>query len=182
MFSTTSGLNLLDITDAFVNSFGIVGAALVSVLVVAAVLGLLDRMVAHLNSVSSFRLGALFKVMVGVVMPIVLAYTFLSDFIAKLNNGYGDFPAWFVNTFGWGMVLSLVVLAVLLSLIPWSKKSNLHQEHLDDDSPFVEHESLNRGRRGRTADRLEPATVSADEGWTEPDADPAHRSDSQKGL
>ena len=182
MFSTTSGLNLLDITDAFVNSFGIVGAALVSVLVVAAVLGLLDRMVAHLNSVSSFRLGALFKVMVGVVMPIVLAYTFLSDFIAKLNNGYGDFPAWFVNTFGWGMVLSLVVLAVLLSLIPWSKKSNLHQEHLDDDSPFVEHESLNRRRRGRTADRLEPATVWADEGWTEPDADPAHRSDSQKGL
>ena len=157
------------------------GAALVSVLVVAAVLGLLDRMVAHLNSVSSFRLGPLFKVMVGVVMPVVLAYTFLSDFIAKLNDGYGDFPAWFVNTFGWGMVLSLVVLAVLLSLIPWSKKSNLHQEHLDDDSPFVEHESLNRRRRAHATDRLEPATVSADDGWTDPDAEPGHHTDQQKG-
>ena len=118
-------------------------------LVVGSVLGLLDRMVAHLNSVSSFRLGPTFKVMVGVVMPVVLAYTFLSDVTSKLNDGYGDFPAWFVNTFGWGMSIGLVVLAVLLSLIPWSRKSNLHQEHLDADSPFVEHESLNRRRRDR---------------------------------
>ena len=137
---------------------------------------------AHLNSVSSFRLGPLFKVMVGVVMPVVLAYTFLSDFITKLNDGYGEFPDWFVNTFGWGMVLSLVVLAVLLSLIPWSKKSNLHQEHLDDDSPFVEHESLNRRRSDHTTARGGAVTVSTDEGWTEPEAHPMHHTDQQKGL
>lgn len=148
LFSTVSGLHLLDITDAFANNFGIVGAALISVLVIGSVLGLLDRMVAHLNSVSSFRLGITFKLMIGVVMPIVLAYTLMSYITARINEGYGGMPDWYVGTFGWGVAIGSVVLAVVLSLIPWSKKSNLHQEHVDTDSPFVEHESLSR-RPGR---------------------------------
>lgn len=161
LFSTTTGLNLLDITDNFANQFGIVGAALIAVLVVSGVLGVLDRMVAHLNSVSSFRLGAVFKFLVAVVMPVVLAYIFLSDVTTKLNEGYGDFPDWFVNTFGWGMSLGLIVLAILLSLLPWSQKSNLNTEHLDTDSPFSPPTSLTTRRRPSPPARVEAGPLES---------------------
>ncbi|GAA1129987.1 sodium-dependent transporter [Citricoccus alkalitolerans] len=135
LFSTTSGINVLDVTDAFANSFGIVGAALVAVVTVSWVLRRLDRMVSHLNAVSSFRVGWIYKALVAVVLPIVLAYIWISDVVLKATEGYGDLPAWFVGTFGWGMSIALVVVAVLLSLLPWSQKSALHSELNDNLGP-----------------------------------------------
>ncbi|MGO1886145.1 MAG: sodium-dependent transporter, partial [Citricoccus sp.] len=132
LFSTTSGINVLDVTDAFANNFGIVGAALVAVVVVSWVLRRLDGMVGHLNAVSSFRVGIVYKVLVAVVLPIVLAYMWISDVVLKAQDGYGDMPSWFVGTFGWGMSIALIVVAVLLSLLPWSPKSALHSELNDN--------------------------------------------------
>lgn len=135
LFSTTSGLNVLDVTDAFANNFGIVGAALVAVVMVSWVLRRLDRMVSHLNAVSSFRVGRVYKVLVAVILPIVLAYMWVSDVVLKAQNGYGDLPSWFVGTFGWGMSIALIIVAVLLSLLPWSERSGLHSELNDNLGP-----------------------------------------------
>jgi NSS family neurotransmitter:Na+ symporter len=40
-------------------------------------------------------------------------------------------PNWFVGVFGWGMVVALIVVALLLSLIPWSSKSAANDPVLD---------------------------------------------------
>jgi NSS family neurotransmitter:Na+ symporter len=132
MFSTTSGIHLLDVTDAWANNFGIVGAALVAVFVVSWLLRRLDNMINHLNAVSSFRVGRVYKVLVAVILPIVLAYMWISDVVLKATQGYEDMPSWFLNTFGWGMSIALIVIAILLSLIPWSKKSALERELNDN--------------------------------------------------
>jgi NSS family neurotransmitter:Na+ symporter len=132
MFSTTSGIHLLDVTDAWANNFGIVGAALVAVLVVSWGLRRLDNLINHLNAVSSFRVGRFYKVLVAVILPIVLAYMWISDVVLKATQGYEDLPSWFLNTFGWGMSIALIVIAILLSLIPWSKKSALEREINDN--------------------------------------------------
>jgi neurotransmitter:Na+ symporter, NSS family len=147
LFSTTSGLNVLDVTDAFANNFGIVGAALVAVVVVSWVLRRLDNIVRHLNAVSSFRVGRVYKVLVAVILPIVLAYMWISDVVLKATGGYGDLPAWFVGTFGWGMSIALIIVAILLSLLPWSKKSALHRELNDNIEPgeLPEHEGTGPG-------------------------------------
>ena len=123
LFTTTTGLNLLDVTDNFVNQFGIVAAALVSVMLLTAGFSALPTLRDHLNSVSSFKLGRVWMVVVGGVTPIVLGYILINTLTTTLAEGYGDMPAWFVNTFGWGTAVGLVIIALLLSRLPWPASS-----------------------------------------------------------
>ncbi len=133
-FGTTSGVLLLDVSDKFVNQFGIVAASFVAVVVVSWFLRRLDRMVNHLNKVSSFRLGGVYKFLIGILLPVVLGYTLISELVALLtaDEPYGGLPNWYVNTFGWGMVIALIVIAFLLTLIPWPKDSALYREHSEN--------------------------------------------------
>ena len=133
LFSTTTGLQMLDTMDAFANNFGIVGAALLSVLLVTGALGSARRITAHLNAVSSFKVGRGYVLLIGVLMPIVLAYIWLSWIMKVIAEGYEGYPGDFLGVFGWGIALGSVALAVLLSLIPWSRKSNLYAEDLDSE-------------------------------------------------
>lgn len=134
MFGTTSGIHLLDVMDAYINNLGIVGAALISILMVGTVLGGLSLVVGHLNGVSSFRLGGLYKVMIGVVTPIALAYIWLSDFSTKVAEGYGGYAPSFTGVWGLGMVAVTILVAVVLSLVPWSSKSALHAEENENET------------------------------------------------
>jgi len=132
-FSTTTALAVLDTTDAFVNAFGIMAVALVAVIVVAWLLHKLPVLQEHLNRRSSFRVGLIWKLLVGALAPIVLGYLFISELITKIQNPYEGYPEWFLSIFGWGMVIALVVLAILLSLVPWSGRS-----HAKDDPEYDE--------------------------------------------
>lgn len=133
MFSTTTALAVLDTTDAFVNAFGIMAVALVAVIVVAWLLHRLPALRDHLNRRSSFKVGWFWMLLVGALAPIVLGYLFVSEVIAKVSEPYGGYPGWFLSIFGWGMVIALVVLAILLSLLPWS-----HRSHAKDDPDYDE--------------------------------------------
>jgi NSS family neurotransmitter:Na+ symporter len=46
----------------------------------------------------------------------------LSGAWTLIVEGYGDpYPRWFTNTFGWGMVAALVVLAVVMAGVRWRR-------------------------------------------------------------
>lgn len=139
-FGTTSGLALLDTFDYFVNNFGIVAAAFVAVVVVAWLLRRLNRVVAHLNKVSSFRLGTVYKILVAIVLPVVLGYMLVTEFLNQTTaeEPYGGYPQWYVNTFGWGMAVGIIVIAIILSLIPWPKNSALYAERSSNEYPLDE--------------------------------------------
>jgi len=132
-FSTTTALQVLDTTDAFINAFGIMAVALVAVILVAWILRKLPVLREHLNKRSSFRLGRLWMVLVGALAPIVLGYLFVSEIIAKITTPYEGYPLWFLAMFGWGMVIALIVFAIILSLLPWSRRS-----HAKDDPEYDE--------------------------------------------
>jgi len=138
LFSTTTALAVLDTADAFVNAFGIMAVALVAVIVVAWVLHKLPALQEHLNGRSSFKIGMLWKLLVGVLAPIVLGYLLFSELKSKISEPYGGYPDWFIWVFGWGMVLVLIVGGVLLSLLPWSTKSRAKQD--PDYDEFLEAE------------------------------------------
>lgn len=121
LFSTTTSLNLLDVTDAFINNFGIVGAALLAVIVLGWGVRKLPELRDHLNGVSSFKVDKTWRVFVSVITPILLGYMFITEVIDRIAEGYGDMPTWFVGTFGWGVGIGIVVLAWLVSLIPWKR-------------------------------------------------------------
>ena len=118
-----------------------------AVVVVSWLLRRLDNMVNHLNAVSSFRVGRVYKILVAVILPVVLAYMWVSDVVLKATDGYGDLPSWFVGTFGWGMSIALVVVAILLSLLPWTQRSALHSELNDnlEAAEYPEHEGTGPG-------------------------------------
>lgn len=133
LFSTTTALTVLDTADAFVNAFGIMAVALVAVIVVAWVFHKLPVLKDHLNRRSSFPVGRIWMLLVGVLAPVVLGYLLISELITKISEPYGGYPTWFLGVFGWGMVIALVVIGVLLSLMPWSGRS-----HAKDDPDYDE--------------------------------------------
>ena len=123
-FSTTTALQVLDATDAFINAFGIMAVALVAVIVVAWLLRKLPALRDHINRRSSFRLGWVWMLLVGALAPVVLGYLFVSEVRAKISEPYEGYPLWFLAIFGWGMVIALIVFAILLTLLPWSRRSH----------------------------------------------------------
>jgi len=137
LFSTTTGLQMLDTMDAFANNFGIVGAATVAVIAVIWLARKGGLLVRHLNAVSSFRLGKGYLALVGVIMPLVLALMWIQWVGKTVAEGYSGYPADFLNVYGWGVAIGSVVLAILLSLLPWSKKSALHSEASENE---IEHD------------------------------------------
>ncbi|WP_367113112.1 sodium-dependent transporter [uncultured Tessaracoccus sp.] len=141
LFPTTTGLHLLDVMDAFVNNFGIVAAALVAAVTLTAGFAALPTLRNHLNRSSSFKVGRLWQLLVGGLAPVVLGYIMIGEIQKVLTDGYGGMPASFVNVFGWGMAGLLVVAAVLMSLVPWSDKSNAAKVDSDGDllpSPILD--------------------------------------------
>ena len=107
--------------------------ALVAVIVVAWLLHKLPALVEHLDRRSSFRVGRTWMLLVGALAPLVLGYLLVTELISKISEPYGGYPGWFVAVFGWGMVIALVVLALVLSALPWSGRS-----HAKDDPEYDE--------------------------------------------
>ena len=130
LFGTTTGLQMLDVMDKFVNYFGIVAVAFVSLIAIVAneKLGLLGG---HINTTSSFKVGFVWRLCI-VITTGILAFMLFSEGAKVFTEGYEGYPSWFVNTFGWGMAISLLVAAFLLSRLKW-KDLNLAEHKVDKD-------------------------------------------------
>lgn len=135
LFSTTMGLPLLDVMDKWANEYGIVAAALVSSLVVAFVVRGMPTLRDHLNFRGTFHIGRWWYACVAIIAPLVLGISLIISTVSLLtaDGTYEGYPGWFVLTFGWLMAIGLVVVAVILSLIPWPAGSNLHKADSDGD-------------------------------------------------
>lgn len=123
LFSTTTSLNLLDLTDAFINNFGIVGAALVTVIVLGWGVRKLPQLRDHLNRVSSFKVDTIWWTFISIVTPLLLGYMFFHEVWNKIREGHEGLPIWYVSTFGWGVGVALVVIAIIVSMISWKNNA-----------------------------------------------------------
>src|SRR5690606_16326604 len=93
----------------------------VALVVVAWIYRRLPELQDHLNSVSSFKVGAGWRVFAGIVTPIVLGYMLFSEIRDRISEGYGGLPDDLVLVFGWGVQAVVIVAAILLSFVPWRK-------------------------------------------------------------
>lgn len=121
LLATTTGLYFLDITDEFVNKFGILAGAFSCIVAVAWIVRKLPTLRRHLDRFSSFPTGRFWLVMVGGVAPLVLGYMLVSDIIAKIQSPYEGYPLELLGAYGWGMSIGLVVIAVILGALPWRR-------------------------------------------------------------
>ena len=122
LFATSSGLPDLDVVDAFINNIGVVASAIIMCVVVAWVLRRTRLLQNHLNAVSESRMvGPWWRVLVGVVVPVLLGYMFIQTLWTYLSEGYESeaYSSGFVMVFGWGMLLVVALGTAVMSLIPW---------------------------------------------------------------
>lgn len=119
LFASTNGLNMLDVVDNYVNNIGVVSSAVLTVVLVVYVSKLLPVLEAHLNHHSTAKLGAWWRVFAAYVTPIVLFAMLVLTAVDLVTNGYLDYPAWYANLFGWGTLGVILVLAFVMTALPW---------------------------------------------------------------
>ncbi|MDP3969591.1 MAG: sodium-dependent transporter [Nocardioides sp.] len=125
LFATTTGVPLLDTADHFINRFGILLVAVVSMLAVTWVYRDLDHLRDHLNRTGSVPLGSWWLALVGVVTPAALVYVLIEELRGVLAEPYEGYPAWLINGVGWGSAALVLVLAIVLARLPWRRTVDL---------------------------------------------------------
>src|SRR5699024_6093737 len=130
----------LDTMDAWANNIGIVGSAVLSIVVVAWLLRKLPVLSRHLNAISSFKLGWIWMSLISIT-GVVLIYMLITQIMTFLTEGYEDYPALITGTYGWGMIGLLAVAAIILSIIKWPKQTIDEMESAITDSVAEENAS-----------------------------------------
>jgi NSS family neurotransmitter:Na+ symporter len=92
----------------------------------------------HLNTLSTFQVGRVWLLFVGVLAPVVLGYMLVSRIVVLLTEGYGGLPPWYLAAFGWGAIGVLVVAAVVMSALRWHRSP-------DDFAPWPEYRAADSG-------------------------------------
>ncbi|OOF70066.1 sodium-dependent transporter [Rodentibacter caecimuris] len=121
LFGTTTGLPILDVVDNFVNKFGVVAVAFCFITAIG-LSGYSGVLAEHINRTSSTKVGKMWWFFAGIATPLLLAYMLIFEAVTIFNKGYGDYPTWFINVFGWGMSISLVIGSFLLSRLKWKNE------------------------------------------------------------
>jgi NSS family neurotransmitter:Na+ symporter len=130
LFSTTSGIYVLDVVDHFVNQYGILVVALISMLVVVWVVRALPGLGEHLNVHGRPRVGTGWRVLTSVVAPVGLTVVLVLSVRDDLATRYGDYPTWLLLVFGWLMVAALPLVGFLVARLRWRAGT-----HLDGPPP-----------------------------------------------
>jgi NSS family neurotransmitter:Na+ symporter len=124
-FSTTSGIYVLDIVDHFINQFGILLVAVVSMLVIAWGFRALPMLADHLNHNGSIHIGAWWRVLISIVAPAMLSYILIDGLVGDLEEPYEGYPQWMLLTFGWGAAVAVIVFGFLATTVRWRPETSL---------------------------------------------------------
>ena len=93
----------------------------------------LPKLAAHLNAVSSLRVGRLWSLMIKVVTPAILVLIFITGTWSYIVDGYGGYPTWFLLVAGWAM---LAVVAAASLLLSFSRYRRPFAEDYDPETQF----------------------------------------------
>jgi NSS family neurotransmitter:Na+ symporter len=125
LLATTSGVYVLDIVDHFINRFGILLVAVVSMVALSWVFRKTGLLRAHLNRDGSVSLGVWWQALIGFFTPLALIYILVQEFVDNLNTPYGDYPGWMLNLLGWGVAAAVAVLGFLAAQLAWRPQTPL---------------------------------------------------------
>ena len=125
LFSTSSGLVTLDIMDKWTNNIGIVLVAMLTIFAVDWILRRTTEFGMHLNAVSSFKVGVMWRMCVAYITPVVLGLILTNELVSLLQENYEGYTDAQINTYGWGVIAIIIVGSLLLSLAPWRGQHRL---------------------------------------------------------
>lgn len=121
LFSTTSGLATLDIMDKFTNNVGIVLIALIIIIVTDWVLRRIGEFSTHINQVSSFKVGTIWRICIVNITTLVLGFTLFQEIVTLISEPYGGYSQTQIAWFGWGVLAVIIILATVMTFVSWPK-------------------------------------------------------------
>lgn len=119
LFSTKSAITFVDVFDYFANNIGIVLGAILSIIWVTWFnRPIMEKLVNHINAISSFKVGTIWVFMLTVITPISLIVTLGLSLQSLLKDGYGGYPVMVQMVFGWGVVALFAIGSFILTKAP----------------------------------------------------------------
>ncbi|MDR2254010.1 MAG: sodium-dependent transporter [Bifidobacteriaceae bacterium] len=118
-FGTKAGLPNLDVVDKHINEVGIVVSAIATMVVALWVYRKGGELSWHLARLSTFKVGAAWRFLVGVLSPAVLGYILVATVYQFLAEPSADYSLRLVLTAGWGSLALAVLVAAAMVLLPW---------------------------------------------------------------
>ncbi|MCK4980656.1 MAG: sodium-dependent transporter [Candidatus Delongbacteria bacterium] len=114
LFVTNAGLYYLDIVDHFITYYGLVIVGLFEVIIIGWVYKA-KRMREFINSVSKFKLGVWFDILLKFIIPIILLLILADNLVNEFETNYEGYPDWALRI-GWGLIVFQIVVALFLVL------------------------------------------------------------------
>ena len=102
LLGTTTGVYVLDIVDHFINRFGILLVAVVSMLAMSWVFRKTSLLRTHLNRDGSVQIGVWWQWLIGLFAPAALTFILVKEVMADIETPYEGYPTWMLNSLGWG--------------------------------------------------------------------------------
>ncbi|WP_112138805.1 sodium-dependent transporter [Glycomyces dulcitolivorans] len=117
LFPTVNGLMLLDVTDHFINNYGIAVAAPASIIAVVWILWKWKELRDNANATSVFKVGPIWVACLGVITPLaltVILFLNVRDLVTAdaAEEGYHQFQA-----FGWSVAGGALAFAFIMALL-----------------------------------------------------------------
>ncbi len=135
IFTTRSGLLILDIVDHFVTNYGLVIGGIIECFIVGWVLKIyvLEK---HINQVSKMKVTKLWGYAIKVITPLILLGILFITLRADLSENYGGYHTDFLFLYGVDWLLISLIIAVAFTFYPWNPEK-LKREHLPEDDDLL---------------------------------------------
>ena len=114
IFTTGSGLYVLDIVDHYINTFGVLLGGLIEVVLLSWFFRL-ETIREHVNRTSDFMVGSWWTFCLKFFTTFVVAYMLVMKCVGVVTTPYGGYPSAVLGVYGWAVVAVLPVIAIILS-------------------------------------------------------------------
>ncbi len=123
-----AGIHWLDITDRFINHFGLTLVVLGECIFVGWYFKA-KRMRAFINSRSNLKIGVFWDIIIKFILPISILTMIVFEVIARIKGPYGDFGLRSQELiFGWLVLIAIIVFSIIISAV---KGSSEYESRID---------------------------------------------------
>lgn len=127
VFATNAGLYLLDIMDSFINNYGIVSVGLLEAVLVGWIVK--PHVIReHTNTISYFRVGKWWDLIIKYVTPTLLTITIIQSLITEFKTPYGGYGLTSLLLYGWCIIGIGIIGGFLISKKPWKTDKHIDNE------------------------------------------------------
>ncbi len=128
LFSTKTAITFVDVIDHFANNIGVVTGAILSIIWVTWFnRPVMNKLMSHINAISSVKVGQGWLFMLTIITPLSLIVALVLSIKSLLTEGYGDYNLVTQLVFGWGVVAVFAVGAFILTQAPAHASHHQHK-------------------------------------------------------